>query len=87
MTPSPLPSDPWGLAPLRQEWARRRAAVLAAKATIDITGMTRPPRDPVERAWLDAHGLQGPFQECDDDACHVSQRRGGAKFYDGHTGA
>ncbi|HXC25919.1 MAG TPA: hypothetical protein VNU46_08385 [Gemmatimonadaceae bacterium] len=53
----------WDLQALRAEWTQRRAAVLAAKATIDPTGMTRPPRDPVEWAWLEAHGLTGPFRE------------------------
>jgi hypothetical protein len=63
MTDFPAPPDRWGLATLRTTWAQRRAAVQAAKATIDPRGMTRPPRDPVERAWLEAHGLTGPFRE------------------------
>jgi hypothetical protein len=67
MTNVPTPLDRWGLAALRAMWAQRRAAVQAAKATIDPRGMTRPPRDPVERAWLEAHGLTGPFRETSPD--------------------
>lgn len=61
-TPTPGP-DRWELTALRAIWARRRAAVQAAKGTIDPRGMTRPPRDPIERAWLEARGLMGPFEE------------------------
>jgi hypothetical protein len=59
----PSENDRWGLASLRLEWERRRIAVLAARARIDPTGMTRPQRDPVERAWLEKHQRTGPFLE------------------------
>lgn len=65
MKTSSVTRDPWDLAELRQVWALRREAVRIAKKTIDISNMTRPLRDPVERAWLEAHGLQGPFRETD----------------------
>jgi len=55
----------WDLTELRQEWAWRREAVRLAKKAIDISNMTRPLRDPVERAWLEARGLKGPFRETD----------------------
>lgn len=63
MKTTPVTHDPWNLTELRQVWACRREAVRVAKKTIDISNMTRRLRDPVERAWLEARGLQGPFRE------------------------
>jgi len=51
------------LAALRRMWQRRRAAAEAMRRRIDPRGMTRPPRSPEERAWLEQHGGTGPFVE------------------------
>ena len=53
----------WDIRVLQSIWAERAEAVERAKQSIDTTGMTRPPRDPAERAWLEARGLEGPFLE------------------------
>lgn len=44
-------------------WAERLARVQRSQARTDVTGMTRPPRDPDERAFLAARGQLGPFAE------------------------
>jgi hypothetical protein len=54
------------LTEMRAIWAKRRAAVAEVLARTDPTGMTRPARDPDERAFLVTRGLQGPFIEVDD---------------------
>jgi len=36
-----------------------------ASSDIDTTGMTRPRRDPDERAFLEERGMLGPFIETD----------------------
>jgi hypothetical protein len=51
------------LSELRAIWARRREAAASLRARSDPTGMTRPPRDPDERAFLEERGLLGPFTE------------------------
>lgn len=43
----------------------RAAHVAEAIKEIDIRGMTRPKRDPIERAFLEAHGLPTYFVESD----------------------
>ena len=43
----------------------RAARVAEAIKEIDIRGMTRPERDPIERAFLEAHGLPTYFVESD----------------------
>jgi hypothetical protein len=35
---------------------------------MDLSGMTRPPRDPEERAFLERTGQAGPFREASDPA-------------------
>jgi hypothetical protein len=55
----------WDLTELRAMWERRRGIVREAKRNIDTTGMTRPRRDPAERAFLEERGLLGPFIETD----------------------
>jgi hypothetical protein len=55
------------LAALRRMWERRRAAAESMRRRIDPRGMTRPPRSPEERAWLEAHGGTGPFVEIQPD--------------------
>jgi hypothetical protein len=49
-------------------WDVRLARVRRSQLRVDTTGMTRPPRDPDERAFLEATGLQGPFIEGDSPA-------------------
>jgi len=56
------------LAILRRMWERRRAAAEPMRRRIDTRGMTRPPRSPEERAWLEEHGGTGPFVEVQPDA-------------------
>ncbi len=51
------------LAALRRMWERRRSAAEPMRRRIDTRGMTRPPRSPEERAWLEEHGGMGPFVE------------------------
>ena len=58
--------DDIDLTEIRAMWARGREAVAAVRARTDPTGMTRPSRDPDERAFLVERGLQGPFIEVDD---------------------
>jgi hypothetical protein len=44
------------LTQLRRAWDIRRAALRTILARIDTRGMTRPARDPEERAWLEQRG-------------------------------
>lgn len=55
----------WDLGALKAVWERRARAVQAAIRGIDVTGMTRPPRDPDERRFLEQPGRPGPFVETD----------------------
>lgn len=48
---------------LSELWPERLRRVLEFQARADPTGMTRPARDPNERAFLAARGLLGPFRE------------------------
>ena len=48
---------------LREKWAERLERVRRSQARTDTRGMTRPPRDPVERAFLRRIGREGPFAE------------------------
>ncbi|HEX6748449.1 MAG TPA: hypothetical protein VF092_14220 [Longimicrobium sp.] len=50
---------------LREMWARHRAALVDLRKRINPTGMTRPARDPDERAFLAERGALGPFVEVD----------------------
>jgi hypothetical protein len=43
----------------------RAARVAETIKRIDTRGMTRPKRDPIERAFLEAHGLPTYFVESD----------------------
>jgi hypothetical protein len=43
----------------------RAARVAEAIKRIDTRGMTRPKRDPIKRAFLEAHGLPTHFVESD----------------------
>jgi hypothetical protein len=47
----------------RLVWPERLARVRRSRLRADLTGMFRPPRDPVERRFLQEHGLSGDFPE------------------------
>lgn len=51
---------------LSQKWPGRLARVRRSQARTDVSGMTRPPRDPEERAFLERTGQAGPFREVPD---------------------
>ena len=52
------------LTELRRMWSERRARLDAILRRVDTRGMTRPARDPEERAWLaEQAGRSGPFVE------------------------
>lgn len=46
-------------------WVERARRVAALRRRADPEGMTRPPRDPDERAWLAERGRLGPFVEAE----------------------
>lgn len=48
---------------LRDKWEERLERVRRSQARTDVRGMTRPPRDPVKRAFLRRIGREGPFIE------------------------
>ena len=48
---------------VRKERPARLARVLRVRARIDTRGMTRPPRCPIKREFLQRKGQLGPFQE------------------------
>lgn len=48
---------------LELDWPERIERVRRVSARIDPRGMTRPPRDPDERRFLEATGQLGPFSE------------------------
>ena len=48
---------------VRKEWPARLARVLRVRNRIDTRGMTRPPRCPIKREFLQRTGQLGPFQE------------------------
>lgn len=48
---------------LELTWTTRAARVARSQARTDAIGMTRPPRDPDERAFLARMGQLGPFTE------------------------
>jgi hypothetical protein len=49
-----------------EKWALRVERVRRYRKRSDPTGMTRPPRDPDERAFLRETGQEGPYVEVDD---------------------
>lgn len=54
-----------------KKWPARFERVRRSQARTDPRGMTRPPRDPEERKFLEQTGQLGPFVEADgeiDDA-------------------
>jgi hypothetical protein len=48
---------------LSDTWAARLERVRRSQARTNTSGMTRPPRDPVEREFLEETGQLGPFVE------------------------
>lgn len=59
------------LTALREMWERRRANAAPFRALVDPTGMTRPARDPEERAFLAERNGLGPFVEVDDPTYRI----------------
>lgn len=53
---------------LRRAWEERRGRLQVILSRFDVTGMTRPARDPEERAWLEQRGETGPFVESEEAA-------------------
>lgn len=64
----------WDLTALEEMWDRRARAVKEAIRKIDTTGMTRPRRDPAERAFLEERGRLGPFIETDIPPAYPRRR-------------
>ncbi|HYH82257.1 MAG TPA: hypothetical protein VEX86_20780 [Longimicrobium sp.] len=64
-----LKSVDW--AELRGMWRRHRAAVADLRKRVDPSGMTRPARDPDERAFLAERDGLGPFVEVDDPTYRI----------------
>ena len=60
------------LSALQRVWDERRRQLRSILGRIDVRGMTRPARDPVEREWLQDRGEDGPFIE--DEAAGVAAR-------------
>ncbi len=56
-------SDYKSIEELRDLWRERAERGREFDLRTDPTGMTRPPRDPDERAYLEKHGGLGPFIE------------------------
>jgi hypothetical protein len=48
---------------LSEKWPERLERVRRSQERTDTRGMTRPPRDPVEREFLRRIGREGPFVE------------------------
>lgn len=46
----------WDLGAIEEVWERRRARLDGLDARVDRRGMTRPQRNPEERAWLEERG-------------------------------
>lgn len=57
--------DVWDLTEFEEIWARRRARMASGFQRVDLTGMTRPRRNPDEAAWLAARGELPPTIEVD----------------------
>jgi hypothetical protein len=65
------PATARDLRELRRVWDERRRALAVILSRIDPTGMTRPARDPDERAWIEERG-GSPFRE--DESCAAAAR-------------
>ena len=77
-TRSELPGRRWmsashelDLEMLRAGWEARRAALRALFHRIDPRGMTRPPRDLAERAWLEGRATEPPLDAPTDETASV----------------
>ena len=72
--------DEIDLTELRRMWRRREARSADVRARTDPRGMTRPARDPDERAFLRSIGGEGPFTEVEMpglDAWRAARSRAG----------
>lgn len=58
-------ADFWDFSELEEVWARRRARLAPWQLNVDRRGMTRPRRNPAERAWLEERGELPPTVEID----------------------
>jgi hypothetical protein len=67
--------DAIDLSELREMWRRREENAAAYRSRVDPTGMTRPPRDPDEAAFLKERGLEGPFVEVERPGWREYARR------------
>jgi hypothetical protein len=50
---------------LSTRWPERLARVKRSQQRTDLTGLSRPPRDPAKQATLEDLGQEGPFPACD----------------------
>lgn len=50
-----------------EAWPERLAKVRASQARTDTSDMSRSPRDPAEREFLEKRGQMGPFREKGSD--------------------
>ncbi len=55
--------DTIDLTDLRTRWDEQRTRMRTILARIESRGLTRPARDPEERAWLDARGESGLIED------------------------
>lgn len=56
-------TDTIDLTDLRTRWDEQRTRMRAILSRIESRGLTRPARDPEERAWLDARGEAGFIED------------------------
>lgn len=52
---------------LSEKWPIRVERIRRSQARTDTRGMTRPPRDPDEREFLERTGQEGPFVEAGEE--------------------
>ena len=55
--------DAIDLTDLRTRWDEQRTRMRAILSRIESRGLTRPARNPEERAWLDARGETGLIED------------------------
>lgn len=62
------------IANIEPVWEARLDRVRRSQARANVSGMTRPPRDPDELEFLAQIGQLGPFVESQSSSGSVSQR-------------
>ena len=55
--------EPEEILDVKKLWPERIERLLRVRRRIDTPGMTRPPRNPGKRKFLEETGQQGPFVE------------------------